>query len=255
MSDLELLLDAADAITPIAERYFKSQLEIWDKGGGQGPVTEADLLIDKTLNEILLSARPGYGWLSEETDDDPARLGHDTIFIVDPIDGTRAFISGQVNFACALAVVHKGQVQDAVVHMPVKGITYAASRGFGATKNGKAIKTDGRTDFEGARVLASGRSLDADLWTHRPEIERHFRTSLAYRICLVAEGRFDAAMALHSVWEWDMSAGDLIAEEAGALCTDSFGLQAAYNSPQAAQKGLVVGNPSIHKDLLWHLRG
>ncbi|MEM9715612.1 MAG: 3'(2'),5'-bisphosphate nucleotidase CysQ [Pseudomonadota bacterium] len=254
-TDLDLLKNAVTAASPIAEKFFKADPTIWDKGDGQGPVTEADLAIDKCLNEILISARPDYGWLSEETDDDPARLEKDTVFIVDPIDGTRAFIAGQVNFAIAIAVAHKGEVTAAVVHMPIKGVTYAAERGYGATKNEKRMAVTNTPHADGARMLASGGTFNADLWQDVPSVERHFRSSLAYRICLVAEGRFDAAAALRPTWEWDMAAGDLIMHEAGGLCTTRTGAIAQYNSKSACQDGLVIANPDLHKQLMIHLNG
>ena len=94
-TDLELLLRGVQAAEPFAIKHFKADPKVWNKSGGLGPVSEADLAIDEELNRIFTKARPDYGWLSEETDDDPARLEHDRVFIVDPIDGTRAFISGQ----------------------------------------------------------------------------------------------------------------------------------------------------------------
>ncbi|MEH6360678.1 MAG: inositol monophosphatase family protein, partial [Amylibacter sp.] len=99
MPDLKLLLDAAEAAGDIALKYFQHDVDVWDKADGQGPVTQADLEIDKMLYAELLGARPDYGWLSEETEDDLKRLEHETVFIVDPIDGTRSFINGHENFA------------------------------------------------------------------------------------------------------------------------------------------------------------
>jgi myo-inositol-1(or 4)-monophosphatase len=74
--------------------FFRRDPRRWDKPGEAGPVTEADLAVDALLKRSLRAARPGYGWLSEETPDDDARLSHDRVFILDPIDGTRAFIAG-----------------------------------------------------------------------------------------------------------------------------------------------------------------
>lgn len=249
-TDLELLLDGVKEAEHHAIKHFKSNPETWEKQGGLGPVTEADLAIDRTLNEIFRSARPDYGWLSEETDDDAARLEHDRVFIVDPIDGTRAFIAGQENFAIAVAVAEKGVVTASVVHMPMKGLTYAAALGKGATKNGKKLTVAERPSVGGARVLAAAPVFSARNWSKHPPIERHFRTSLAYRICLVAEGRFDAAIALRRTWEWDIASGDLIAREAGARCTNSEGEDLIYNSNLGAQNGMFVANPDLHAGLM-----
>ena len=234
--------------------FFCQDPECWEKDGDQGPVTEADLAIDKHLNGVLGAARPDYGWLSEEDEDDPARLSKDRVFIIDPIDGTRSFIAGHENFAIALAVAEKGEVTSAVVHMPAKGITYAAARGMGATKNGDPIKPSNCKRANGARVLAAGPQLQTKNWRKGiPPIERHFRSSLAYRMCLVAEGRFDAMLTFRKTWEWDCSAGSLICEEAGARVTDQKGKMHRFNSEAAQMAGVVAAPPKLHQDLLSYL--
>ena len=236
-------------------RYFKANPTVWDKGGDAGPVTQADLEIDAMLSKHLKGARPNYGWLSEETDDDPARLQDDTVFIIDPIDGTRSFIQGHENFAVALAVAHKGEVRDAVVHMPAKNITYSASLGAGSFKNGERLSSAKTPALKGARILTAGATLTSPDWKHRPQIERHFRASLAYRFCLVAEARFDGMMTLRDTWEWDSAAGALIATEAGAKVTQKTGEPALYNSVEAKHKGFFVGSTGVVDDLIYHLNG
>ena len=108
--DLALLTEAAREAGRIALRYWRNSPQVWDKGGEHGPVTEADLAVNDMLKAKLLAARPDYGWLSEETPDSADRLAVDTVFIVDPIDGTRAFIAGEETFAHSLAVVQRGKV-------------------------------------------------------------------------------------------------------------------------------------------------
>ena len=112
--DLALLTDAAREAGLIALRYWRRNPQVWDKGGEHGPVTEADLAVNDMLKARLLAARPDHGWLSEETPDDPARLSRECVFIIDPIDGTRAFIAGEDTFAVSLAVVEQG--------IPVAGV-------------------------------------------------------------------------------------------------------------------------------------
>ena len=73
-TDLSLLQDAAQTAGEIALRHFRDNPQVWDKGGGAGPVTEADLEVNAALHDILGTARPDYGWLSEETEDGAARL-------------------------------------------------------------------------------------------------------------------------------------------------------------------------------------
>ena len=250
-----MLLDAADAAGRIAMKYFKSDVETWDKGGGQGPVTQADLEIDKMLNAELLDARPDYGWLSEETEDNLKRLEHEAVFIVDPIDGTKSFINGHENFATAIAVVRNGIVETAVVHCPAKKLTYWAALGKGAFLNGDHIRHSGATTVQAARILATGAQMKPALWKDQvPPIERHFRSSLAYRLCLVAQGRFDGMITLRDTWEWDVAAGDLICREAGAKVSDRLQGTPVYNQPKPALAGMIAAAPTLHNELLQYLK-
>jgi myo-inositol-1(or 4)-monophosphatase len=253
-ADLALMREAAAAAGEIAMRHFRSDLDSWDKGGGQGPVSAADLEIDRMLQAELRAARLDYGWLSEESDDDPARLSHERVFIVDPIDGTRAFIAGQATFAHALAVVERGVVVAGIVHMPAKERSFEATLGGGATQDGAKMTASGRTELEGAAALAARPQLDPDRWPGGPPpVERHFRSSLAYRLCLVGSGRFDAMITLRDAWEWDVAAGDLIAREAGAVVTDRRNAPGRYNAPDPRLPGIIAAAPGLHGQIMARL--
>jgi len=252
--DLPLLLDAAHRAADIARRHFQAKPEVWDKGGGQGPVTEADLEVDRMLKATLLSARPGYGWLSEETDDSVARLDCARVFIIDPIDGTRSFVDGSKTFAHSLAIAEQGRVVAAVVYLPLRDMLYSAGLGQGATLNGKPLRHSGREGLDQARVLAARPQLAPDLWPGGvPPVDRHFRPSLAYRLGLVAEGRFDAMVTLRDAWEWDIAAGALICQEAGVAVSDRTGAPLIFNNPTPKHPGVLAGAPLIHAGLLRHL--
>lgn len=253
--DLDLLLEVADAAGDIAKSFFGNGPQSWDKGDGQGPVTEADLAIDAMLKERLLAARPDYGWLSEETEDDTARLSKRDVFIIDPIDGTRAFIEGSKNFSHALAVVRHGVVTAAVVHLPLLGDTFAATLGGGATLNGAPIKVGPRQELAGAQTLVAKPVLAPSLWPGGvPPVERRFRSSLAYRLCLIADGSFDAMITLRDAWEWDIAAGTLIALEAGALVSDRENETLMFNNPTPKLPGVLVANEGLHAGLMTHLK-
>lgn len=254
--DLALLVDAARAAAEIAERHFGQAPEAWDKPGGQGPVTEADLEIDRMLREELGAARPDYGWLSEETADSPARLAQERVFIVDPIDGTRAFMAGQPDFAHSLAIARDGAIEDAVVYLPKRGLLYTASRGAGAQLNAAPVRARARESLEGAEVLTSRAALDPAIWVGGlPPFRRKFRPSLAWRLALVGEGRHDAMLTVRPAWEWDIAAGALIAEEAGARVTDAEGRPLRFNAPSARSAGVIAAAEPLHGAILGRLRG
>lgn len=253
--DLSLLVAAAREAGEIATRYFQRDPQVWDKGGGAGPVTEADLAVDTYLRDTLTGARPDYGWLSEETADTSDRLDRARAFIVDPIDGTRSFIQGDRNWAHSLAIVDRGCVIAAVVYLPLRDRLFAASRGQGATLNGRAIRVGMREEVDGAQVLASRPNFVADHWIGGcPAFVPKFRPSLAYRLSLVGEGRYDAMITLRDTWEWDVAAGSLIVEEAGGLVLDRHGNAPRFNRPHPALNGMVAANGSLATSILNRLK-
>lgn len=251
LADRDLLTRAALEAGRIALRHRRAGVDPVEKPGGQGPVTAADLEIDAMLRDMLRAARPDYGWLSEETPDDDARLRADRVFVIDPIDGTRAFAAGQPDYTHSLAVVAGGVPVAAAIHQPERDRVWAAARGTGATRDGTAIAPSGRTALEDATVLAAKPNLDPRHWRGGPPpVRRTFRSSLAYRLALVAEGRFDAMMTLRPCWEWDIAAGALIGLEAGAAVTDMAGRVQRFNAPRRQVAGTVSGTPAVQAALL-----
>ncbi len=249
--DLDLLIEAARAAGEIACGFSGADAQRWDKPGGAGPVTEADLAVNAMLGDVLRTARPDYGWLSEETEDDPDRLTRDRVFIIDPIDGTRSFIEGSNTWAHALAIAERGVVTAAVVYLPLRDKLYAASTGQGATLNGSPLSVSTRVELQGASVLAAKPTLKPEHWsTGVPDIKRSHRPSLAYRQSLVAEGRFDAMLTLRPTWEWDIAASDLILREANAVTSDRTGQALIFNNPTPRVNGVVAANKTLHSALI-----
>ena len=249
-TDLSLLMEAADGAAEIALSFWKSEMRIERKKGGS-PVSEADYAVDEFLRERLSLARPQYGWLSEETEDDLSRLSRESVFVVDPIDGTRAYIDGHPTWAISLAVVRNGQPTSAVVYLPARNKLYTAEFGKGAELNGHRLAATVRDSPEGARVLAPKSSLDPRRWARKPpQFKRQWRPSLAYRFCLVAEARFDALLTLGDAWEWDIAAGMLIAQEARAVVTDRNGNTPCLNNASAKVAGIFAAPPALHRVLI-----
>jgi myo-inositol-1(or 4)-monophosphatase len=254
-TDLSLLIDAARSAGAIALDHWKTDLQVDHKHGGS-PVSEADYAVDSHLRETLTAARPDYGWLSEETPDTLERLSRDTVFIADPIDGTRAYLNHEPTWAIALAVVHKGQPTAGVVYLPARDKLYAATLDGGATLNDAPLRTGSRTDPDGASVLAPRPSLDPKWWSCKvPRFDRHWRPSLAYRFCLVAQGRFDAMLTLRDAYEWDIASGILIAQEAGVKLTDRNARPITLNSRSAKAAGILAAPPALHRAIAKRLGG
>ena len=247
--DLKLIAEAAEAAGEIAMSFHGKPVEVREKGGGAGPVTEADLAVDAMLRETLIGARPDYGWLSEESDDDPARLGAERVFIVDPIDGTRSFIAGERSFAVSVGLAERGSMIAGAVRMPARKTTYAAAKGMGAQRNGSAITV--RPGAQPVTILAARPNFHDTNWPGGlPRHEQHFRPSLAYRMCLVAEARFDVMLTFRDTWEWDVAAGSLIVAEAGGAVSGGRGEPIGFNTPQACLPGLVAAHPETHAALI-----
>ena len=159
-ADLELIRRAATEAGEVAHSFFGRSPEVWWKNEGRSPVSAADFAANERLEKLLITARPHYGWLSEETDDDNARLSHETLFVVDPIDGTRAFIAGERTWCVSVAVVHQGR--------PVAGVLVAPAldEEFYACVDGPALKTiqpGGQKTSEADKFLLLGEIPIADL--------------------------------------------------------------------------------------------
>lgn len=223
----------------------------WDKPGGAGPVTEADLAVNDFLQDALLRARPDYGWLSEETEDTEQRLGSDTVFIVDPIDGTRNFIEGGRTWAHSIAVARQGEVTAGVVYLPMRDMLYAAKLGGGSFLNDAPLNARQSPALDSAEILAAKPNMSPRYWTGPvPAFARAYRPSLAYRMALVGQGRFDGMITFRPTWEWDIAAGALIATEAGATVTDRAGEALRLNRPDPRTHGILAATPSVHSALV-----
>lgn len=253
-TDLALLVEAARQSGDIAKHYFHGDHDITHKPEGAGPVTAGDLAVNAMLEGFLQAARPDYGWLSEETEDNAARLETKRQFVIDPIDGTRAFIDGSKDWAHSLAVVDDGVPVAAAVYLPMRDMMFAARKGGGATLNGGPIAAS-EVQMEGAIVLGAKPNFEGRFWQGGvlPPIERAFRSSLAYRLCLVAQGRFDGMITLRPSWEWDIAAGALIVEEARATITDQYGAPLHFNNSNPMVPGVLAAGATLHADLLARL--
>jgi myo-inositol-1(or 4)-monophosphatase len=238
-TDLSLLEDAARKAGDLALTFFGGDPKTWFKDN-KSPVSEADLAVDAFLAGEFQSARPDYGWLSEETADKPDRLECKRTFIVDPIDGTRAFLAGGDEWTVAVAVVEEGRPVAGVVYCPVREEMFTAVAGGGAFVNGARVKVSRQESILGAS-LTGPHSISANKEVLGAGFERSPNIrSLAYRIAIVAAGRVDVAAARAAASDWDLAAADLLVQEAGGRLTDFSGKGIRYNKPDTRHPALIA---------------
>jgi myo-inositol-1(or 4)-monophosphatase len=242
----DVLAVAAREAGELALGFFRhgerTSAEVNAKAGGS-LVTEADLGANLLLQRRLTQAFPDAGWLSEETADDFERLTRRGLIVVDPIDGTRAFVAGDPRWAVSVALVVDERPVAGVVHAPALHETYAAARGAGADLNGLRLAASSRIDpshFAAAgpkwiiQAIAARLGASGDIAPRVP--------SLAYRLCMAARGSVDFAVAAENSHDWDIAAADLMLEEAGARLLDARGEPLNYNA-RRVRRGALIAAP------------
>jgi myo-inositol-1(or 4)-monophosphatase len=241
-TELALIREAAREAGLIAMRYFGKTPDVWMKTG-QSPVSEADIAVDTFLRDALLAARPDYGWLSEETVADTSRLSARRTFVVDPIDGTRAFIGGQHMWCVSVAIVEDGRPIAGVLDVPVKGEIFEAVQGSPALKNGSAVsvrKSGGRPIVAGPKTMTRTALPGIGETVKVPYIP-----SLAYRIAMVADGEIDATFIKPNSHDWDLAAADLILRQAGGEVLTPDGISPLYAGDDPRHGTLVAGSGAL----------
>jgi myo-inositol-1(or 4)-monophosphatase len=248
--DLALAKEAAQEAGAVAMRYFGAPMDVRDKSPNN-PVSEADLAIDTLLKERLLAARPDYGWLSEETVDDQSRLSAKRVWVVDPIDGTRAFIKAKPHFTICIGLLENAIPIVGVVFNPATGEMFEAYLGGGARLNGVEIMPSLTSTIENCAMLGDQSMFDHPAWpTPWPDMDVVSRNSIAYRMCLVASGHYDGAIALSAKSDWDVAAATLIVSEAGGVATTHENKPFAFDHIVPLQKSLVVAGKALHPLLI-----
>ena len=245
--DLALLREVIAEAGETALGFWRSDPKRWEKEGGS-PVSEADITVDRLLRERLLAARPDYGWLSEEADDDALRsMAGRRGFIADPIDGTRAYLEGKETWGVAVAVVEDGRPVVGALFCPALDLLYVARKGEGATRNGDPIRVNG-DDTAGMRLprMAGPRgwlNKMPDGYAERVQRVPYIPT-LAYRIALVADGGIDGTFIRASAHDWDLAASDLILSEAGGALVRADGERPRYGR-DTTRHGLLVAGSAV----------
>jgi myo-inositol-1(or 4)-monophosphatase len=251
--DAALLMAAVREAGALALALFRTDVKNWTKGASS-PVSDADIAANDLLEKRLRSATPDYGWLSEESADDPSRVGKHLVWIVDPIDGTRGYLAGREDWCVSVALVENEQPLLAAVFAPATDEFFFAARGQGASCNGIKLHATSGIELDFSRVAGP-----------KPLVERLKRTpgdivlyprigSLALRLCRVADGRLDAAFAGGQSRDWDLAAADLIVHEADANMTSLSGDAISYNRPDVTHGVLVAAGRDRHAGIIEHFR-
>lgn len=251
--DAALLKDAVREAGSLAHSMFRTELKKWIKGASS-PVSEADIAVNDLLEARLRLATPDYGWLSEESADDEARLSRRLTWVVDPIDGTRNYLNGHDEWCVSVALVEDAFPVLAAVYSPSSDEFFFAARGRGTTLNGKAVRAAGGSALDFARV-AGPKPLVERLKPSLGDIKLHPRIgSLALRLCRVADGALDAAFAGGNSHDWDLAAADLIVQEADGRMSDLSGDPILYNRREVAHGVLVAAGRDRHASIVAHFR-
>ena len=225
-----------DAGRAILEIRASADIGTRDKGT-QGPVTLADHAADFLLRDTLPHLHPA-AWLSEETADDPVRLDHADVWIVDPLDGTKEFIAGLPEYAISVGLVREGRCILGVIHQPVTQHTWWAELGKGAFYNGEPTHTQ-----EGHTLLASRSETRHGEFSAMTDWHTVALGSIALKLAYVASGQGSVTVSRGPKWEWDVCAGSLIVQEAGGACSDMFGQPYHFNKPHPKVRGVLAGAP------------
>jgi myo-inositol-1(or 4)-monophosphatase len=238
----------------LARATARGAFKRWTKGDDNSPVSEADIAVNALLHARLGDLVPGIGWLSEESGDNLPDRADATGWIVDPIDGTRAFISGRPDWTISVALVEHGRPRLAALYAPVSDEMFLAVRGGGATRNGAPMTANGDGMLDRARLAGPKRYLDK-LSVLKPDIQALPKIhSLALRLTRVAHGPLDAALASPGSHDWDLAAADLLVHEAGGVLTDFGGHALTYNRPHIVHGALIAAGPARHATLLGLVR-
>ena len=255
-ADLKLIRKAVREAGLLALDYYSERRKngAWLKEDGTS-VSDADIAVDRLLRERLQGARPDYGWLSEETIDDLGRLEKQRVFIVDPIDGTRAFLKNKPHWVISVALVVAGATEIGCLYNPVADEFFEAVRGQGARLNGNPVKVGDRNEIEGSTIIASPDSFRSKKWPQKwPVVSTFTVNSIAYRVALVAANRADAMLTLSGTNDWDLAAAVLILREAGGVITDHKGNPFAFNTGNTRHMSVLAAGPHLHEKMLQRTR-
>ncbi|MBO8151994.1 MAG: 3'(2'),5'-bisphosphate nucleotidase CysQ [Candidatus Marinimicrobia bacterium] len=253
-NELEVAVEAAREAGKILSKYF-SNSEYWVKEKSHAnPVTKADYEADSFLKSFLLDHFPNYGWLSEETKDSRERLTKKYTWIVDPLDGTKEFISGLPEFVISIGLVEDGKPILGVIFNPVRNELFFSELGKIPKLNDREISVTNAESISNAVIMASRTEIANGLWEPYRKLFKKFVHcgSVAYKLANIAAGNADIMVSLRPKHEWDICAGHFLIESAGGVMKRIDGENIKYNSEilPRVDKGIIAGGPFIVSNAL-----
>jgi len=215
----------------------------------RGPVTEADLLVNRVLREVLL--QDGEGWLSEESVDDFRRLNKHRVWVVDPLDGTREFVAGIPEWCVSVGLVENRRAIAGGICNPATGETFLGSLDTGVTYNGETVCASKKMDLASALVLASRTEVERGEWKPFEDTRLVIRPvgSVAYKLALVSAGLAEATWTLTPKNEWDIAGGVALVEAAGGFVRSLANSSLTFNNEMTLVSGFLAGGPHLRKQL------
>lgn len=249
--DLKRIEDGLRAAAAAVAPFEPGNIAFERKELRDDPVTAADEAADDVLRGIL--PRDGEGWLSEESVDDPSRLGRHRVWVVDPIDGTREFIEGIPEWCVSIGLLEGGVPVAGGIYNPVTDEMVLGSLEDGVTLNGSPARVTTPDPDERITVLASRSEIRRGEWERFQNGRFDGRLdikpcgSVAYKMALVAAGLADATWTLVGKSEWDVAGGTALVRAAGGVVTLADGSEPQFNQPKPVFPSFVAAGPDVGK--------
>ncbi len=248
LDDLARIREAIMAAADEIRRFTPGDVEFEIKSERGDPLTAADTAADRVLREMLPTQ--GEGWLSEETTDDPVRLGCRRVWVVDPIDGTREFIDGIPEWCISVGLVEDGLPVAGGIYNPVTDELVIGSLETGVEYQGRPSSVTGLPDLDGAVILGSRSEIRRGEWDGLDEAPCEIRPcgSVAFKMALVAAGQVDGTWTLVPKSEWDVAAGTALVRAAGGCVIHADGTEPAFNQPVPRYPNLLAAGTGVLDD-------
>ena len=251
--ELAALVEAVQNAGAKVRELVRVGFEVQTKSD-RSPVTTVDYEVNRILHEMQCREFPQDGWLSEESPDDPARLTNQRVWIVDPIDGTKALVNRMPEFCISAALVERGVPVVAAILNPSTDELFTAVRGGGLFLNGARVTLSPGRDVNPV-IMVSAWELRSGRWSALAETARCLPMySIANALALVAAGRVQAAFTIEPENEWDLAAGVLLVEESGGFICDALGNPFVFNQPIPRFHGVIAVSATSKKELRANLQ-